>query len=59
MLTFLLVECLRSNSQNEGALWLLIGRIIFLTRAITSFAILSGRIIFLKCKLQLFACENL
>lgn len=58
----------RGRCENFGAklthpcefLRLLIGRIIFIiTRAITSFAILIGRIIFLKCELQLFACENL
>ena len=52
-----LVECVRSGAAssikggNFGAkvthlLWLLIGRIIFLTREKTSFAILIGRIIF-------------
>ena len=57
----------RGRCENFGAklthlyefLWVLIGRIIFITRAITSFAILIGRIVFLKCELQLFACENL
>ena len=57
-----LVECVRScaascNKRREfwrethTPLWLLIGRIIFLTREKTSFAILIGRIIF-------FTCEN-
>ena len=58
----LLVECVRSgaascNKRREfwreahTPLWLLIGRIIFLTREKTSFTILIGRIIF-------FTCEN-
>ena len=38
-------------SETHTPLWLLIGRIIFLTREKTSFAILIGRIIF-------FTCEN-
>ena len=57
-----LVECVRSGAascnkrrefwrETHTPLWLLIGRIIFLTREKTSFAILIGRIIF-------FACEN-
>ena len=57
-----LVECVRSGaascnkrrefwSETGTPLWLLIGRIIFLTREKTSFAILIGRIIF-------FTCEN-
>ena len=57
-----LVECVRSGAascnkrreywrQTHTPLWLLIGRIIFLTREKTSFAILIGRIIF-------FTCEN-
>ena len=37
--------------ETHTPLWLLIGRIIFLTREKTSFAILIGRIIF-------FTCEN-
>ena len=37
--------------ETHPPLWLLIGRIIFLTREKTSFAILIGRIIF-------FTCEN-
>ena len=52
-----LVECVRSRAascnerrefwrQTRTALWLLIGRFIFLTREKTSFAILIGRIIF-------------
>ena len=51
------VECVRSGAasctkrrefwrETRTPLWLLIGRIIFLTREITSFAILIGRIIF-------------
>ena len=57
-----LVECVRSGApscnkrrefwrETHTPLWLLIGRIIFLTREKTSFAILIGRIIF-------FTCEN-
>ena len=57
-----LVECVRSGAascnkrlefwrETQTPLWLLIGRIIFLTREETSFAILIGRIIF-------FTCEN-
>ena len=57
-----LVECVRSGAANcnkrrefwretHTPLWPLIGRIIFLTREKTSFAILIGRIIF-------FTCEN-
>ena len=57
-----LVECVRSGAascnkrrefwrETRTPLWLLIGRIIFLTREQTSFAILIGRIIF-------FTCEN-
>ena len=57
-----LVECVRSGAascnkrgefwrETNTPLWLLIGRIIFLTREKTSFAILIGRIIF-------FTCEN-
>ena len=57
-----LVECVRSGAascnkrrefwrKTHTPLWLLIGRIIFLTREETSFAILIGRIIF-------FTCEN-
>ena len=57
-----LVECLRSGAascnkrrefwrETHTPLWLLIGRIILLTREKTSFAILIGRIIF-------FTCEN-
>ena len=57
-----LVECVRSGAascnkrrefwrETHAPLWLLIGRIIFLTREKTSFAILIGRIIF-------FTCEN-
>ena len=57
-----LVECVRSGAascnkrrefwrKTHTPLWLLIGRIIFLTREKTSFAILIGRIIF-------FTCEN-
>ena len=38
--------------ETHTPLWLLIGRIIFLTREKTSFAILIGRIIF-------FTCENI
>ena len=56
-----LVECVRSgaarcNKRREfwrdthTPLWLLIGRIIFLTREKTSFAILIGRIIFFTWK---------
>ena len=52
-----LVECVRSGAascnkrrefwrETHTPLWLLIGRIIFLTREKTSFAILIGRIIF-------------
>ena len=58
----LLVECVRSGAascnkrrefwrETHTPLWLLIGRIIFLTREKTSFTILIGRIIF-------FTCEN-
>ena len=58
----LLVECVRSGAascnkrrefwrETHPPLWLLIGRIIFLTLEKTSFAILIGRIIF-------FTCEN-
>ena len=57
-----LVECVQSSAascnkrwefwhETHTPLWLLIGRIIFLTREKTSFAILIGRIIF-------FTCEN-
>ena len=57
-----LVECVRSGAascnkrrefwrETRTPLWLLIGRIIFLTREKTSFAILIGRIVF-------FTCEN-
>ena len=57
-----LVECVRSGAascnkrrefwrETHTPLWLLIGRIIFLTREKTWFAILIGRIIF-------FTCEN-
>ena len=57
-----LVECVRSGAascnkrrefwrETHTPLWFLIGRIIFLTREKTSFAILIGRIIF-------FTCEN-
>ena len=57
-----LVECVRSGAascnkrrefwrETHTLLWLLIGRIIFLTREKRSFAILIGRIIF-------FTCEN-
>ena len=56
------VECVRSSAsscnkrwevwcETHTPLWLLIGRIIFLTCEKTSFAILIGRIIF-------FTCEN-
>ena len=59
---FFSVECVRSGAascnkrrefwrETHTPLWLLIGRIIFLTREKTSFAILIGRIIF-------FTCEN-
>ena len=52
-----LVECVRSGTascnkrrefwrQTHTPLWLLIGRIIFLTREKTSFAVLIGRIVF-------------
>ena len=46
----------RCNKRRESwrethtPLWLLIGRIIFITREKTSFAILIGRIIFLTCE---------
>ena len=57
-----LVKCVRSNAascnkrrefwrETHTPLWLLIGRVFFLTREKTSFAILIGRIIF-------FTCEN-
>ena len=57
-----LVECVRSGAascnkrrkfwrETHTPLWLLFGRVIFLTREKTSFAILIGRIIF-------FTCEN-
>ena len=57
-----LVECVRSGAascnkrwefwrETHTPLWLLIGRIIFLTHEKTSLAILIGRIIF-------FTCEN-
>ena len=57
-----LVECVQSGAascnkrrefwrETHTPLWPLIGRIIFLTREKTSFAILIGRIIF-------FTCEN-
>ena len=36
--------------ETHTPLWLLIGRIIFLTREKTSFAILIGRIIFFMCE---------
>ena len=36
--------------ETHTPLWLLIGRIIFLTREKTSFAILIGRIIFFTCE---------
>ena len=60
--TFLVDKCVRSGAascnkrrefwrETRTPLWLLIGRIIFLTREKTSFAILIGRIIF-------FTCEN-
>ena len=60
--TFLVDKCVRSGAascnkrrefwrETHTPLWLLIGRIIFLTREKTSFAILIGRIIF-------FTCEN-
>ena len=56
-----LVECVRSSAascnkrrefwrETHTPLWLLIGRIIFLTREKTSFAILIGRIIFSRVK---------
>ena len=56
-----LVECVRSGAvssnkrrefwrETHTPLWLLIGRIIFLTREKTSFAILIGRIIFSPVK---------
>ena len=56
-----LVECVRSGAascnksrefwrETHTPLWLLIGRIIFLTRKETSFAILIGRIIFFRCE---------
>ena len=56
-----LVECVRSGAascnkrrefwrETETPLWLLIGRIIFLPREKTSFAILIGRIIFARVK---------
>ena len=56
-----LVECVRSGAasrnkrrefwcETQTPLWLLIGRIIFLTREKTSFAILIGRIIFSRVK---------
>ena len=55
-----LVECVRSRAasckkrlefwrETHTPLWLLIGRIIFLTREKTSFAILIGRVIFFTC----------
>ena len=60
--TFLVDKCVRSGAascnkrrefwrETRTPLWLLIGRIIFLTREKTSFAILIGRIVF-------FTCEN-
>ena len=56
-----LVECVRSGAascnkrrefwrETPTPLWLLIGRIIFLTREKISFAILIGRIIFFTCE---------
>ena len=56
-----LIECVRSGAascnkrrefwlETRTPLWLLIGRIIFLTREKTSFAILIGRIIFSRVK---------
>ena len=61
-----LVECVRSSAascnkrwefwrKTRTPLWLLIGRIIFLTREKTSFAILIGRIIFFDEWKPLFA----
>ena len=56
-----LVECVRSRAascnkrrefwcETHTSLWLLIGRIVFLTREKTSFAILIRRIIFSTCE---------